>query len=347
MSRCAVLHIMRNACLALLLLAVSWSANTQIVTPAMYNGKWGFIDLKGDWFIEPQFESVSNFYNYYAGIAVGEKEGLIDQYGKVVIEPTYDFVGLVDEDMVDLMQGEMTGYMNVKTGHLIPPQFEDGNEFAEGLAAVMNDQDMWGFIDKTGQLVIPFKYDDVDWYFENDSIKVTLGDKEFYINKKDEHLGDVQYKAYVKKELSLSEKRRRLRTMNPGFDTLAFPSTGYRQDSLFWYRAENGYGLADTTGRAIVQPIYDYIWYFSEGMAPVNLNGQWGFIYPNGEIAIELEFQEVKNFKHGLAAAQYNGKWGYINHEGEWIIDPVLEAIDGNFRHLNAKSDPVVFFAYE
>lgn len=333
--------------ISLMLSVLATSVKGQIVATAKFDDKWGFIDLKGEWFIEPKFDSVGNFYNYYAEIYLNDKQGLINQNGEIIIEPVYEFVGLVEEDMLIIMENDKIGYINVKTQELIKPQFEDGNEFSEGFAGVKNINDKWGFIDKKGNLVIPYKYDDIDWHFENDSIQVELNSKEFYINKKDENIGDVPEYVFIKKELSLDEKRKRLRTMNPGFDSLSIPSTGYLQDSIFWYQAVNKYGIADISGRAITQPIYDNIWYFSEGIAPVRQGNNWGFVYPNGQIAIDLKFEKVTNFKHGLAAAKINGKWGYIDHSGQWVIKPTLQNTDGNFRNIKAKIDPIVHFKYE
>lgn len=330
-----------------IILILSSNVKGQIVAPAKLNDRWGFIDTSGNWFIQPKFDSVGSFYNGYANIYKRGKEGLINAKGDVLIKPKYDFVGLVEEDLVDIMKREKIGYINVITFEKIKAQFEDGNEFSEGLAAVMNKKEKWGFIDMSGKLVIPFKYDDVDWYFENDSIQVELNSIQFYINKKDENLGKVMETDFVRKELSLDEKRKRLKIMNPGFDSLSFQSTGYRQDSIFWYRTNDKYGIADTTGIIITKPIFDYLWYFSEGVAPVQINDKWGFIYPNGQIAIELKFEKVLNFKYGLAAAKLNGRWGFINIMGVWIIEPIFENTDGNFRDINARFDPIVHYEYE
>ena len=333
--------------MGIILTTLSFSVQGQIVAAAKYEGKWGFIDLKGEWFIKPIFDSVGSFYNYFAGIYIDDLQGLINQRGEIIIQPIYEFVGTNDEDMVDIMHNDKIGYFNVKTLQLLNPQFEDGNEFSEGLAGVMDEHEKWGFIDKNGSLIIPFKYDDIDWHFENDSIQVELNSKEFYINKKDENIGGIPEYIFVKKELSLEEKFKRLRAKNPEFAALSFTSTGYRQDTIFWYQTKNKYGIADTTGYAITKPVYDYIWYFSEGFAPVNKNGNWGFIFPNGQIAVDLTFEKVLNFKHGLAAAKTNGKWGYIDHLGQWVIQPIFENTDGNFRDIKVKGDPIVDYEYD
>lgn len=330
--------------IVLLLFIVSnfCSLNGQIIASVKQDGKWGFIDTNGAWFIDPIFDSVGSFYNSYAEIYVGESEGLIDYHGTIIIQHIYEFVGNVIDDMVDILLDDYVGYINVKTNYVIEPKFADGNEFSEGLAAVMNDDEKWGFIDTLGNLVIPFKYDDSDWYFKNDSIQVALDDEEFFINKNDEYLGRVPVVSSVKKELSLDEKRSKLKLMNPSLEKLSIPYTGYRQDAVFWFKAEEKFGLADTSGQMLIAPIYDYIWYFSEGVAPVRQKDSWGFVFPDGKIATPLNFEKVNNFKNGLAAAKLNGKWGFLDLSGQWVIPPVYEQTGGYFRNLKAKTNPIV-----
>ena len=50
-----------------------------------------------------------------------------------------------------------------KTGMVvIPPKFDEVNPFSEGLAAVQIEG-KWGFIDKTGNMVIRPQFDDIGW----------------------------------------------------------------------------------------------------------------------------------------------------------------------------------------
>ena len=42
--------------------------------------------------------------------------------------------------------------------------------------------DKWGIIDKTGKELTPQIYDEIS-NFENDTVKVKLGNREFYIDK--------------------------------------------------------------------------------------------------------------------------------------------------------------------
>lgn len=44
-----------------------------------------------------------------------------------------------------------------------------------------------------------------------------------------------------------------------------------------------GYGFYDTNGDAVIQPKYEDAGYFSEGLAPVKLNGRWGYVNHAGK----------------------------------------------------------------
>lgn len=51
----------------------------------------------------------------------------------------------------------------------------------------------------------------------------------------------------------------------------------------------------------------------------------WGFITPYGERKIAFEYDEVSFFSEGLAAVCKDGEWGYIDSEGRIIFPLVLE----------------------
>ncbi|WP_139796242.1 WG repeat-containing protein [Sporomusa malonica] len=66
---------------------------------------------------------------------------------------------------------------------------------------------------------------------------------------------------------------------------------------------------------------------FSEGMAPVKVNGKWGFIEKNGYITIAPRYDDVRQFSEGLAAVKFGNYWGYIDKSGQWVIEPAY--LDG------------------
>jgi hypothetical protein len=53
---------------------------------------------------------------------------------------------------------------------------------------------------------------------------------------------------------------------------------------------------------------------------------KWGFIDKTGKWAIQPQFENVGHFSEGLASALQNGKWGFIDKAGKWIIQPQIES---------------------
>lgn len=89
-----------------------------------YNSeKWGFIDEKGDYVVEPQYGYAGDFHEGMAAVGTGEypnrKWGFIDKTGKMVIEPQY--IG--------------------------------ANRFTDGVAVVWYADDDMAYIDKTGKVL--------------------------------------------------------------------------------------------------------------------------------------------------------------------------------------------------
>ena len=84
----------------------------------------------------------------------------------------------------------------------------------------------------------------------------------------------------------------------------------------------------------VIEPSFEGDWpEFTEGLAPVGLKGEKGFIDKKGNIIIPFQYKEVGNFHDGLAAVKEVRKWGYIDQEGNVIIpfqyDEVFEFGDG------------------
>ena len=61
---------------------------------------------------------------------------------------------------------------------------------------------------------------------------------------------------------------------------------------------------------------------FSEGLAAVKVRGKWGYINPESEIVIKLQFDEAWSFSEGLASVKIEDKYGYIDKLGEVVIKP-------------------------
>lgn len=56
----------------------------------------------------------------------------------------------------------------------------------------------------------------------------------------------------------------------------------------------------------------------------VNKNGKWGF-HDGLKTVIQPSFDEVFMFHEGLASVEENDKFGYIGEDGEWVIEPTYD----------------------
>jgi outer membrane protein OmpA-like peptidoglycan-associated protein len=85
----------------------------------------------------------------------------------------------------------------------------------------------------------------------------------------------------------------------------------------------------------IVEPKYQSIGPFDEGLAPFGLNNKFGYIDKKGNVVIPAMFAGYMKFSEGLASVEKKGeshvslasdnKWGYITPNGTFSINPQYE----------------------
>ena len=120
------------------------------------NKKWGFVDKTGREVVPCQYVWANDFHDGLACVNVGEKEyGFIDKTGRVVIRDVHPYT-VFSEGLAQVSYGNKSGYID-KTGQVaIPARFDRAYDFHDDLAMVKENR-TWGFIDKTGQMVIEYK----------------------------------------------------------------------------------------------------------------------------------------------------------------------------------------------
>jgi serine/threonine protein kinase len=70
-----------------------------------------------------------------------------------------------------------------------------------------------------------------------------------------------------------------------------------------------------------IEPMFDGVSDFSDGLAQVKINGKWGYMDKNGNTVIQPQFDETDGFSEGLARVWISGQnWGYIDKSGAFVI---------------------------
>jgi hypothetical protein len=195
-----------------------------------------------------------------------------------------------------------------KTGKVVlQPQYKRALAFSEGLAAVQDEADKWGFIDKSGTAVVKPQYPLV-LPFREGLATVRVGD----------HFGAINRKGEM-----IIAPASKFAGIGQFFEGTA--PTLYRQMAA--NVMVSAWGFLGKNGEFSLPPVYDAVTPFGEGLAGVREIGKrWGFIDSKGKYVIEPQFDNVTRFSEGLAAVERETssifRWGYIDKTGKTIITP-------------------------
>jgi hypothetical protein len=162
--------------------------NRDTLEPIEENGRWGFANAAGKLVITPKYFAAKPFKEGYAMVVtrkpwtpLGDEYGefrlaqvtWIDSTGREIRGPLSvrralsfsEGLAAVVPDAVMRLKGGCAkgGYIDTKGQWAIKPQFDGLSDFSEGLAAVNLGANCgmggkWGYIDKNGNTVIPFRF---------------------------------------------------------------------------------------------------------------------------------------------------------------------------------------------
>jgi hypothetical protein len=86
------------------------------------------------------------------------------------------------------------------------------------------------------------------------------------------------------------------------------------------------YGFINELGQMVIQPRFNHVMNFSEGLAAVHEDRHWNYIDTSGKVVIATTASwKVRPFSEGLAAVLFGNRYGYIDKKGEVVIQPQFE----------------------
>jgi hypothetical protein len=277
------------------------------------DGPWGYIKPSGEIAIERQFLKARDFCQGLAAVyttvkyedgSTSEKWGFIDKNGDMAIEPQFDDVGSFSDGLA-AARLEKWGFIDTSGQFVIQPQFESAGCFSEGLAPVAKTHMTSGYIDKTGAWKIEPKFH-IACQFSNNRAAVMNGDSS--------------------------------------------GSYSYRSSDDVYSVSGGSLSFVDRSGKVVIDSLFEGAGIFSQNLAPVafgpkqgvNTPDKWGFLKPDGTLAIKPQFNAVHAPSEDLIAVQVGtwkdlgqnyrswtpGKWGYVNLQGMQQIEPVYDGAD-------------------
>lgn len=313
------------------------------------DGKWGYIDISGNFICEPSFNYAEQFKrDGFAAVCAINKWGIIDKTGTFIVEPVFDsFPGISDSEFCFNELGLITVEVSGK----------------------------FGFVNRSGEIIVPPELDIV-WQFDRDGIAIVHGNAGYGIVGKEGYIISPQFGAigsfsdnglaYAKSNQSIFGyiDKTGAWVIEPSFASAKeFSSDGLAIvmiDDLYGYIDSTGnfvikpeyksatpfdknglalvtvslgegtkYGYIDRNGEWVINPLYDSLGEFAEnGLATVTVERQEGFINTDGALVIEPQFDSVSSFgKNGLAVVKSGEKFGLINSEGSYVVEPQYDKI--------------------
>ncbi len=189
------------------------------------NGKYGFIDKVGKIVIPLMYGNVHSYNNGFANVRIDKEWEHIDKSGQIVADSELNYLNEIDainkhleinylkielidskykilslnnttlhgklifdgidktswgfqESMLDVQINDKYGFINTSGNLVIPCVYDDVYSFSDSSAPALKNA-KWGYIDKTGKEIIPFIYD-FNGPFENGIAYIRY---EGYINK--------------------------------------------------------------------------------------------------------------------------------------------------------------------
>ena len=209
----------------------------------------------------------------------------------------------------------------------------------DGLAGVIkqsNDEyektNRVGYIDKDGQLIIPFEFDAIVAGEGGESLEFNDFSESLAAVSKNDKYGFIDTKGKV--------------VIEPKYEWASSFS-----DGLAIVSVEGLYGAIDKQGKTVIPFEYQALADFHDGFAtaarppknPEDYESKYGLINKQNEIVIPFMYESMGNLSESLIAVKKDGKWGYVDTTNKSII-PINLA----YETVNDFSDGLAaVFSYE
>ncbi len=168
-------------------------------------------------------------------------------------------------------------------------KYDNVSSFSEGFAVVEKDK-KYGYVDQNGKEVVPPRYYSAGSFSDGVAVAYSKEDCTWHIIDK---TGNV--KAKLK-----------------GYDNVGYSFS----NGLIQVEKNDKYGLADTTGKEVLPPIYDSVGDFNEGLARVEKGDKYGFADITGKEVVPLKYINAWDFCEGFAWVEEDNKCCYIDKTG-------------------------------
>ncbi|MBM7650695.1 WG repeat-containing protein [Neobacillus cucumis] len=197
--------------------------------------------------------------------------------------------------------GTKWGYINAKGKVVLPPIYDQAEDYQDNGLAIVHLMDKSGIINEQGYFIVKPKYDTIQSFSEGRSI---VNDREG--NKVIDESGKViTDRAYT--------------VISPEYIQGRVEAAETDEQGNYQY------GYLNKRGKIVIPLIYESTSEFTEGRAVVKtLKGQYQLIDLTGKVLQTYPYAWVGNYGQGLLSFKKSndGKYGYIDIQGNIVMEP-------------------------
>jgi len=316
-----------------------------LLIPVKNGEEFQYIDTDGKIVINPQFKTATVFRE---GLALVETSGdnpqfgFINEDGKYAINAQYNQATIFSEGLAWVVS-ENSAPTAIDTEGQLKFTLQDAETvkiFKEGLAAfsIVNEEgeEKWGFVDKTGKVVINAQFSEVS-NFSNEKCAVRNDDGKWgFIDKEGGIVINPQFDAATdfnngKCVVTYSDKQGVIDIegkyiINPQFSTMRIDG------DLYLVNQDGKFGWCDNDGKLIINPQFsEALPFLGNKLTSVKSGESYGYIDKEGKYIINPQFELALPFNGSLALVTSAGKVGFIDVEGKYIINPQFDDVSLDF----------------
>ena len=257
--------------------------------PVEKDGKWGYVNAEGRMVIPCIYEEAYSFSDGVAYVVLNEKTCFINHQNEIVLTSSYDRTGAFYNGLASACTkySDCTKYGFIdKTGKLVISQKFVSDYYIEGdfsqcsLAPVMAENKLYGCIDQTGKFVIPAKYDKLK-IVDEDTFIVQSNGQWFVIDREE------------KIKIAFDKPYRNVRI--GGNYYIAQVDESY---ILLLLSEEDGSMIHEFSDDVLT------VGKFSDGLAWINKEWKFGFINESFQEVIPFNYQYAGDFEDGFAIVE-------------------------------------------
>lgn len=339
MKKCGLLIVV-NICIFILGCSQKDEVNPikeDFLYPVERNGKFGYVNAKGETIIEPIFDDAKEFEDKLAEVEINGKDGMIDEKGRFIIKPSYNWINILDGGLVVLEIEE--NYIGIwKEGKI--KRVKERVSFINGKCSLGIICSFHHSDGKVESFIINEKGEKVSDKF---GVLTYCEDSDLYI-----FLEEYNLKSSVKNKFGVLDSNLNV-IFKPQYESIECPT-----EDVFLIMKDGFYGYLHINGNEITEPIFNYAEPFKDSLAACGIissktESRFGFINHRGKAAINFEFNFSESFNNGLAKVgvgyfdylgvadfnftpkpyekSFNLKYGFIDRNGDYLIPPIYEEI--------------------